>query len=329
MKYNPDHWKWSGPNSFRDEPSIKTVIWLSVQEDASRLMMLQSGDVDLAHQLSDDQIFNLQDTEGYELVSDNKATYRALNMMMLPEYNGEPNPLADNRVRLAIKYAINYEDIANELFRGFATIHQSIIPPNMPGYMEYNPYTRDIDKAKELMNEAGYPDGIDLELFVRPNDVRIALVQKLQADLLDANIRIAITQVGHAEWRAIRHERRFQLNDIGFSLDYFDPDAAMVPFAYCKTLGEDDPVQLMAWRAGWLTPEYADMMDEARTMANFDERKAIYDEIQKAYVEEGPIAGIIVKSGFLVIRDWVKGLDPNPTWFYDAENMSKEAVSIN
>lgn len=327
LVYNPTYWKWYGETKIREPPVIKKCIWLAIEEASTQLMMIQKGDIDIAVDLSIEQLADIKKKEGFRIVKTISVGYRQLNMMVRETYKGEPNPLADNRVRQAIKFSIDYEGIVNELFGGLYEEIQTLLLPNMPGYIDYKPYNRNITKAKELLAEAGYPEGIDLDMVVRPRRERQMMAPKLQADLADAGIRCELTQLPDPEWRALVRDvaRDWQLSVGGLGLDYPEPDAAIGTYAYCRSLGEDDPMRMQSWQCGWLRPDIADMIDEARAMPNWEDRKPIYEQIQRIWTDEGPIAMILWKPyRHLTIRTWVEGVTPGPMWYFKIENAYKD-----
>jgi len=327
LDLNEDHWKWSGETKIRDMPYIRQVIGLSVPEATSRLLMLEKGDVDIVTRLEPQQLELIEDNPEIQYIP-GVPGYRVLCMMVLPEFRGEPNPLADNRVRKAIKYSIDYEGIVNDIYMGkYAKLLQTFIPSTVQGHLASTPYYRDVDLAKQLLTEAGYPNGITLNMiFQDSRDYRI-IMEKLQADLKDAGIEIEVDVLSSAELRARRNDRDFQLRISGFGLDYVEPDACASAWCPATSLGSDAPIQLNAWREGWVNQTMANWLDEARSTLEWADRAPIYEKLQKAVLETGPYAFLVEKPYITyACRTWVEGFIPTGVVHeaFQAENVYKE-----
>jgi peptide/nickel transport system substrate-binding protein len=142
-----DYWAgWEG-NHF------DKVVFKLISEDASRRQMLESGEADVVTSLMVEDIEALKNNPDVQIVVSEGISN------MVAYLNTEKAPLNNVKVRQAIAYAFPYEDIVNFIKKGYASVATGIIPKNMWGSMETSPYTYDLEKAKALLAEAGYPDG--------------------------------------------------------------------------------------------------------------------------------------------------------------------------
>lgn len=132
-----------------------SVTYKLVQEASDRQLLLQKGDVDIALDLEDKNISNVAAMDGVtvEQFASNKHLFFCLNNKVAP--------FDDVRVRQAIAYAIPYDSLVNDVMYGNATVTTSMLPDNVSGHIsdDKTHYTTDLEKAKELLAEAGYPDG--------------------------------------------------------------------------------------------------------------------------------------------------------------------------
>src|SRR5258708_4707171 len=111
--------------------------------------------------------------------------------------NVEMKPFDDVRVRKAVNMAINKERII-KIINGRAVPAVQPLPPGMPGFdKEYKGYPYDVDKAKALMKDAGYGDGVDTELYVYNTDPNPRIAQAIQQDLAAISIKAAIKSLDH------------------------------------------------------------------------------------------------------------------------------------
>ncbi|GAH67639.1 unnamed protein product, partial [marine sediment metagenome] len=179
MELNPNYW--------REEPAIKKIIWKVISESANRVALLKSGDVDIAEGLSPEELVNLDRDPNVNVVAV-RGNYEFFII-----YNHLEKPFDDVRVRKAINCAIPREKIANDIFKGLAVPWQSVIPSTYEGYQEYDAYTFDLAKAKELLVEAGYSDGFDLPIsYSEGNPVLEQVAILLKDTFKELNIDVTL-----------------------------------------------------------------------------------------------------------------------------------------
>ena len=139
-------------------PSIDRVILQHVAEPASQLLLLQKGDVDIARDLTADQIASLAGNPA--IAVDRKPSvdtyYVALNL--------SDTRLANPKVRQAMRSLIDYQGMAASFLKGQFTVHQTFLPDGIWGAIDSNPHTLNVAKAKELLTSAGYPNGFDITM---------------------------------------------------------------------------------------------------------------------------------------------------------------------
>ena len=121
--------------------------------------MLQTGEADLVYPMPADQMAAIQGSDDVNVLAadSNIMRYVTLNMN-LPE-------LQDVKVRQAMNYAIDKDAYIQLMYAGNGKPATSVVPSIISGYKEQTPYTYDVEKAKELMKEAGYEDGFKLTLW--------------------------------------------------------------------------------------------------------------------------------------------------------------------
>ena len=148
---NEDYWG--------EKASVDTVTIKEVPEAGSRTAMLQTGEADLVYPMPADQIEAIKGNDDVNVLAadSNIMRYVTLNMNV-PE-------LKDEKVRQAMNYAIDKDAYVQLMYSGYAKPATSIVPSIIGGYKEQTPYTYDLEKAKELMKEAGYEDGFKLTLW--------------------------------------------------------------------------------------------------------------------------------------------------------------------
>jgi len=109
--------------------------------------------------------------------------------------NTTRGPLSDKRVRQALNYAVDAKGILNGIVSGRGNLAAGVIPPALPGGDSTRKgYTRDVAKAKQLLAEAGFANGIDVELWSSQTPPFPRIAQTVQAYLKEANVRVTLVQ---------------------------------------------------------------------------------------------------------------------------------------
>jgi len=165
---------------FGDAPEWDSVTFKFIANDAARVAALLSGDVDLIDSVSPTDVPRLREAEGISVHvrPSNRVIYLSMDQHRdqandVTDLEGNPlpeNPFKDIRVRQAISLGINRDAIVERIMEGFAEPANQMVAPGMLGYNEdLAPLEYDVDKAKALLAEAGYPNGFGLTVHC-PND---------------------------------------------------------------------------------------------------------------------------------------------------------------
>jgi peptide/nickel transport system substrate-binding protein len=145
-------------NYWKKTPKVKTIVMKSVKEGATRLAMLKRGEVDIA--------YNMSGPLGDEVKKDPNLSFvfsggMAVWWIEFFDQWDPKSPFHDRRVRLAVNYALDRQAISCAETQCASTPEGNIIPREFEGTLELPPYPYDPQKAKELLAEAGYPNGFD------------------------------------------------------------------------------------------------------------------------------------------------------------------------
>lgn len=144
---------------YEPKPPIKRILIKIVPDQATRMALLQRGAVDYAMRLPERSLQALAKDPGIEII---RYTANYIPYIGPVEKN---EIMANKKVRQAMAYAVPYEEIHQKVYFGEGTIIKSITPQIFPNYTpEFWPYKLDLGKAKDLLSEAGYPNGFDLKL---------------------------------------------------------------------------------------------------------------------------------------------------------------------
>ncbi|MGD1822865.1 MAG: ABC transporter substrate-binding protein [Pleomorphochaeta sp.] len=194
-------------------PTIKTAEVYIISDEASVVSALKSNQLDIAIISSDNAKL---------LEEDYKIDSSPMNMVILWALNNESEPLNNEKVRLALNLLVNRNDIIDGVFGGYGTPLYTNFSPVMDFYYNHdldNYFERDLEKAKELLIEAGYEDGFDLEITVPSNYYQhVNSAQIIASEAEKININISIKSVEWGTWlEEVYTDRNYQSTVIGLA----------------------------------------------------------------------------------------------------------------
>ena len=296
----------ANPSHFRYPPKIKRVIYKDIAEAASRRLQVEKGDVDIAWNMFPDQVTELVKNKNLriERYADNAIEYLGMNVT-------RPH-LSDKRVRMAIRYTIDYDGIVNKILGGAAKQINTFIPEGFPGYEPRIIYKTDIEKAKQLMNEAGV-SGFETNLYHNDNTPRPEVAQVIQASLAKIGIKVTLNKMVGSQLMPLYRAQKTDLFLGGWGPDYVDPNTNAQPFA-------DHTSKQLAYRNAYENEKLAKMIQDAGQEMDDGKRIALYQAANKILQEEGPFAFLYQQVAQHAVRNNVQDLKvgPNPqmTKFY-------------
>jgi peptide/nickel transport system substrate-binding protein len=196
LEANTDYW--------RRVPNVKTLVMRSVPEATTRALMLRTGEADMAFALDGPDAEGLQKEPGIQIVASKHAS---IFWIEFAKQWDEKSPWHDKRLRLAVNYALDRKGISRAACLEFCPPAGVIVPRVMEFAKETEPLPYDPAKAKQLVAEAGYPNGFDAGEFAAiPGfpTVQDAVVNDLNA----AGIRVRLRQMERATFYANWREKK-------------------------------------------------------------------------------------------------------------------------
>lgn len=319
--YLIDHWTketevllTANPNYGGPKPALAQVLIKHIPEATNQQFALEKGDVDIARNLGPEQIEALKGKSGVTTTTGDSLLLIYVGM------NVTVKPLDNVKVREALRTAVDYDGIIQQLLKGNAKKVQTIIPAGLAGHNPDAPFQQDIEKAKALLKEAGQEGGFTLELLVptgsAPGGVTWAdLAAKLQSDWAKIGVTVNIVQTAQAELLNVYRAQKGQLVLILWGPDFPDPDGNVGPFT-------DYEAKSIAWRNAW-QDEISKKAREAALMADPAQRNAAYKEITDYVLHNGPYIVLYQPTELFGLRDNVKGFAWNPMGWIDFAAISK------
>lgn len=291
------------PNYWGEATNVDKYI-IQIQPDSNTQMMtLSTGDIDVAMNMTDDTMAELEGQENIQIINGATKTVGFVMMNMNEEYGG---PVSNPLVQQAIRKALNYENFQTICGEGSTTPY-SLIQVGFMGSKGERPtdYTN-VEEAKELLAEAGYADGFDIDLTVCDLDMEgillTDLAQLVKSDLAQIGINVNIVS---QPWAA-GYGDAYRDGTLGFTVmywatDYNDPNV-QIEFLPGKTVGV---------RAGWtedMDPELAALYDEALNATDNDARIAVLEQIQDAMYEDGPFIFVVQAPAHIAYNTRLEGV---------------------
>ncbi|CDN48121.1 ABC transporter substrate-binding protein [Neorhizobium galegae] len=300
-------WKASESISLQLNPhgpykgNLKRVIVRHVVDPSSQLLMLQKGDVDIARDLTSEQLKAAQNDKDITLI---RKQIASLVLISLNQSN--PN-LAKPQVWKAVKWALDYEGIQKNIIPLSHVVHQSMEPLGFPGTVKDLPYKRDVEKAKALMAEAGLKDGFEITLDHYAAQPYPDLAQAIQANLGEIGIRVKLQSAENRQVLTKMRGRQHEMALSAWGTDYFDPNSNAEVFCINKDNSENAKNKPFAWRSSFKDDALAAKAEAARDEKDPAKRIALYEALQRDFMENSPFAVMFQTTRTAACRVGVEG----------------------
>ena len=213
-------------NYWGDKPYFDRVIIKHVEDPTTQLQMLQKGDADIVPSLDIDLVEMAEMDENLKVVISQTLD---INYLAMTSSNcaTEVGPetaalLCQKAVRQAVVAAIDYEGLIDAVLMGYGTRAPSIIPIGMPGVDPTMTESRDVEKAKALLEEAGYGDGITLDLYYNVSPQRETIAAKIKNDLAEAGITVNLNPLEATVYLDQMRAQKLPFAFGGWTPDYLD-----------------------------------------------------------------------------------------------------------
>jgi peptide/nickel transport system substrate-binding protein len=295
LERNPDYWRgWDGDH-------FKRVIIKYVHEASTERLLLEQGDIDVAMFLPDDVVESLDGKAGISVT--NLPSFN-LYYLVLPNKSG---PTANVKVRQAIAYGFNYDTFIKDILRGKAKQAHGPIPSTFVGFAPDTPaYSYDPTKAKQLLAEAGYPNGGFTIKYTYETGYfwKRPLGELFQSNMKDLGITVEIQELSPSAWAGLLSNP--DTADHAFGLVWWPTLAT--PYDYMWSIFDTQAQGSAGYNWGYYSnPQIDKLLDAGSTEPDEKKRLDLYAQAQKLLVEESPALFIYEKNYRLPMSDKLKG----------------------
>lgn len=290
-------------------PAQLDKVTLKIMENADSLMMsMQSGAIDLTAHLTSDQVAQLE--------ADFNVAEGTMNLVQAMYLNNAEKPFDDVRVRQALSYAVDKQQIIDLAFDGYGSPIGSSMYPAFGKYFDdslTNYYTHDVEKAKSLLAEAGYPDGFEMTITVPSNykphmDTAEVLVQQLA----EVGVKATIQPIEWESWVSdVYAGRQFQATVVGVDASNMTARALLERFTsdYGKNF------------INYNSAEYDALFQQVLTTYDDAAQTALYKEMETDLTRNAANVYIQDLADLVAVRKGVEGVTFYPIYVLDLANL--------
>ena len=299
---NETYWKGRTP--------LDRLVISIVPDATTRYAKLQAGSCDLILFPNVADLAKMKTDPKVQLLEQ-----KGLNVAYIA-FNTEKAPFDNVKVRQALNYAVDKKAIIEAVYQGAGTAAKNPLPPTIWSYNdEIQDYPYDPEKAKQLLAEAGYPNGFETDFWIQPvvrasnpNPKRMA--ELVMADWAKVGVKANPVTFEWADYQKRAKAGELTAGIFGWSGDNGDPDNFLSPLLASANAGNSN-------FARFKNAEFDALLDKAIGLTNKDERAALYKQAQVIFHDQVPWIPVAHSVGFAPLSPRVKGYVQSP-FGYDA-----------
>lgn len=289
-------------------PGVEQVVFLNVPEGTTRMALVESGEAHVATRVPPQDIARLNANP--DITVENISSLRTIYIY----FNHTQAPFTDRRVRQAVNYAVDNELIAEFVFGGAVRPSDSPLAPGVFGYASVGNYEFNPERARELLAEAGFPDGFSTVLHCPTGRYLqdIQTCEAIQPMLAEVGINAEIETL---EWTSYLEftgrgveENTVQMGMLGWGTVTGDADYGLFPLFHTS-----EHVPTGSNRAFYSNALVDDLLDQARSTADNSLREQLYADIQEILWNDAAWLFLHSETQLVAVRDNVEGLVIHPT----------------
>jgi peptide/nickel transport system substrate-binding protein len=288
--------KWTANDSivlqrfdgYRLPLAMKRIVLRHVPEASSQRLLLENGDVDVARNLSPDDLVALTKSGKAHVTAVPQATllYLGLNVK-------NPN-LAKPEVQEAMKWLIDYNGIQSNVAKTTYKVHENVA------------------KTKALLAKAGLSNGFSVTMDVRNGYPYSEIAEAVQANLAQGGIKVQIIPGDNKQTLAKYRSRSHDIYIGEWSADYIDPHSNAQGFAWNPDNSDKSAYKMLAWRNSWDIPDLTKETNAALAESSTTKRAELYQTMQKQMLANSPFVIMFQQVSQVAARPGVTGLEVGP-----------------
>ena len=289
-----------------EEANIEQIRFRAIPEDTVRAIEVETGGVDISYDIAPVDVDRLEEDPAINLVQ-----YPTLATHYIG-FNVQQEPFDDVKVRRAINYAVDVEPIVEHVYEGQAVQANSPISDMVWGANpDLEPYGFDLEKAQELLEEAGYEDGFETTIFTNDNPLRIQISEMVQDNLRQIGVDVEVNVLDWGDYLERTGQGEHDMFVLGWVSVTGDADYGLYSLFHSTMYGDAGN------RTFWSHPEVDERLDIGRRHEDEEIRLDAYHGAQEIIRDEAPWIFLIHTEDVHGLRDNVAGFEPHPAGHHD------------
>ncbi|MCQ1528916.1 ABC transporter substrate-binding protein [Lutispora saccharofermentans] len=288
---------------YAGEPAIKKITYIQIPDPSTLLIALEKGEIDIIDS-------NTPEEARQSLIDNKKLQYAECdsNAFLNIMFNNTKGPFADKRVREAVSYAVDRQELIDGAKNGMAAPLEAALLTSCPEYpvdFKANPY--DLEKAKALLTEAGYPDGFTVKMKTIDSPTYSKPTEIIQAQLKKIGINIEIEIMERGKYMDdVTNKGDFDITFWAIVAKVPDADFCQYSFFHSENLkGKGNYM-------GINNPELDKLLSEGRACLDLEKRKEIYAKACEIIKEETMLVPLFMAKRTLAANTNLTGLELRP-----------------
>lgn len=317
--------EWSKSNAIKmsrfedyhgDKAAMAKLEIKIIPEPTNRLVELQTGGADIAYELQPMDVEKVEKDEN--LVMNKSLDYGTTYL----GFNVQRKPFDNPKVREAIAYAIDMPGLIPKVWLGLGKVASN----SMPGTLKYSignttqPKERDVEKAKQLLAEAGYPDGFDTTISTSERKQRVDMATIIKEQLKDVGINVTINVMEWSAYNDLLKNGQQDMFEIAWIADTPDPDSFLFPCFHSSAKGEGGNYCFVE------DPEMDKLLEDARKEQDETKRGEFYKAAQEKILNEQYWIPQYWSELTVGTSKDVEGFEMNPFGFYKLNKVKVNAA---
>ncbi|WP_074531886.1 glutathione ABC transporter substrate-binding protein [Bacillus paranthracis] len=271
-------------NYWGEKSKIDEVVFKVVPEDATRIGMIETSEAHIAENLPVTEVERVKNSPSMELIENEGLGVEYIG------FNVQKKPFDNPLVRQAIAHAIETKGILKGVYNNVGTEINSVMTPKVFGYTkDVKGYKYDINTAKKLLADAGYPNGFKTTIWTNDSKVRMALVEVIQSQLKGIGVDVEIKVMEYGAFLAATNKSEHAMFVGGWGNATGDGDYNQYNLFHSSSHGATGN------QFFYSNPEVDKLIEEARKEKDETKRKELYKQLQEIELKDAllvPIRGI-------------------------------------
>ncbi len=302
LEKNKDYW-------MKGYPILDQLIFKSIPDNSARFITMQSGEIDLMDGVNPDDVTLAKENPDLQV-----WLRPSMNVGYLA-FNTEKAPFDNVKIRQALSMAVNKQALIDAFYNGLAEPAKNPLPPSLWGYNnDIVDYEYNLEKAKQLLAEAGYPDGFTTDFWYMPvprpyipQGKKIA--ETMQSDFEKIGVTVNLVTEEWAPYLEKTGNGEHTMALLGWTGDNGDPDNFLYVLLDKDNAKGPDAGNIAFYK----NDELHELLIKAQQSGNIDERTKLYEKAQEIIHKDAPWIPLVHSTPPLVGKKNIDGFIPHPT----------------